>query len=142
MLLRQRMRNKGYRTWVSSRPYVFSNADTIPAGAKESYAWENVDTESNKHLPFTQIVIHNTSTTEDIFFYNNQNPDAKFYIPHSQTQTLSPSDINANWSFTIENAGSGNITANQIRIQGQRTASSPEGILTTLADSVFRRMTT
>ena len=106
----------------SSPLFQYRNA-SLAAGAVENTDMRNHST-VGKHLPIDTIHISNNSSETIIVTFNGGTNSRRIFAKTSRS--YSGQSIT---SFSVENAGTGTIAANDIEIEYQNEGTTPDNIL-------------
>lgn len=86
---------------------------TTTIGEYKTYYDDNSIT---PYLPFNEVAITNNSTTIDIWFHKNQNPNAKIRIKANSTKIITDTPIDSFALFTVSGTASvGDITMSSLK---------------------------
>ncbi len=108
--------NRYNRDYANSPVFPFVNAEIL-TGKEELFDFFQDKPAMQKYGTFTNFNIVNVSA-EAIIVYLNQARDRSFFIPASTSRTFDKTDLQGGvQSLIIENAGSGTISASEIRME-------------------------
>lgn len=129
-------RTKFKRKNLGSPIFSKKNSSTITSGGMTILDFDKRATRESKYAPFNDITILNNSG-EVIKVYINQDEGAGFLIPSNTIQNFAKDEIPAFNSIKIENAGTGNISADEISVNVQRTIIDGNSVIKSVAKKLF-----
>lgn len=129
--------NRYNRDYSNSPVFPFANAEIL-TGKEELFDFFRDKPAMEKYGSFTNFNVVNVSS-EAIIIYLNQARDRSFFIPASTSRTFSKDDIQGGvQSLIIKNAGSGTISASEIRLEVFKVGEQFEDVFQKLHKRFFK----